>query len=282
MYLRTLRKRVIPLVGTIRLLVVIVILLLSGPLVEAKVANVSGVIFTLSSDRAQTLWPNARITLKNLATNDEYATVSNELGTYSFVGLLAGEYEMTVTLAGFEPVTRRLTIGKERESKFDIQLTPKGQTETITVGAENAGVDLSSSNGGTPTLDEKTLKSVVQLNQDFQDALPLLPGVVRGLDGLIRIKGGRTNQTNTLVNSASVTDSFTGQPALSLPAVAIHSVQVLSNPFSSEYGQFASGVVNVDTRGGTDEWKWLFEDPVPRFRWIITGRRTEWRVHRRI
>ena len=101
MYLRTLRKRVIPLVGTIRLLVAIVILLLSGPLVEAKVANVSGVIFTLSSDRAQTLWPNARITLKNLATNDEYATVSNELGTYSFVGLLAGEYEMTVTLAGF-------------------------------------------------------------------------------------------------------------------------------------------------------------------------------------
>jgi hypothetical protein len=29
-----------------------------------------------------------------------------------------------------------------------------------------------------------------------------------------------------------------------------------------------SGVVNVDTRGGTDDWKWLFEDPIPRFRWI--------------
>ena len=96
----------------------------------------------------------------------------------------------------------------------------------------------------------------------------MLPGVVRGIDGLIRIKGGRTNQANTLVNSASVTDPFTGQAALSLPAVAIRSVQVLSNPFSSEYGQFASGVVDVDTRGGTDEWKWLFEDPVPRFRWI--------------
>ena len=66
--------------------------------------------------------------------------------------------------------------------------------------------------------------------------MPLLPGVVRGIDGLIRIKGGRTNQANTLVNSASVTDTFTGQPALSLPSVAIHSVQVLSNPFSSEYG----------------------------------------------
>ena len=95
----------------------------------------------------------------------------------------------------------------------------------------------------------------------------MLPGVVRGLDGLIRIKGGRTNQANTLVNSASVTDPFTGQAALSIPAIAVQSVQVLSNPFSAEYGRFASGVVDVSTRGGTDEWKFLFEDPVPRLRW---------------
>lgn len=268
MYLRTPRRHPVPVINAIRLFMAIAIVLLTGPLAEAKVADLRGVVFTLSSDHVQTLWPNARVTLKNLATSDEYATVSNELGSYSFIGVPAGDYAITVTLAGFEPVEKRLALGKERTSKFDIQLTPKGQTETIIVRAQDSGVNLSSSNGGAPELNETILKSVVQLNQDFQDALPLLPGVVRGLDGLIRIKGGRTNQTNTLVNSASVTDSFTGQPALSLPAVAIHSVQVLSNPFSAEYGQFASGVVNVDTRGGTDEWKWLFEDPVPRFRWI--------------
>ena len=138
----------------------------------------------------------------------------------------------------------------------------------MTVSADAPTVDLSSSSGGAPVLTAKTLKSVIELNQDFQDALPLLPGVVRGLDGLIRIKGGRTNQANTLVNSVSVTDPFTGQAALSLPAVAVQSVQVLSNPFSAEYGRFASGVVDVNTRSGTDEWKFLFEDPVPRFRWI--------------
>jgi len=53
-------------------------------------------------------------------------------------------------------------------------------------------------------------------------------------------KGGRTNQTNTLVNSASVTDPFTGQPALSLPAVAVQPVQLLSSPFSAEYGFYNS------------------------------------------
>lgn len=124
-------------------------------------------------------------------------------------------YEIAVTLAGFETVTKRITIETNVPPKVDFQLVPKGQTETVTVNPEGPGVDLTSSSGGVPTLNASTLKSLVQLNQDFQDALPLLPGVVRGIDGLIRIKGGRTNQANTLVNSASVIDPFTGQAALS-------------------------------------------------------------------
>lgn len=251
-----------------RLFATVLVAFVLVPILEAKTSTVSGIIFTRGSDKVQTVWPNAHITLKNLGTNSEAATISNDLGTYNFTGVLYGHYEITVTLAGFETVTRSLTVETGNPAKLDFQLVPKGQTETITVSAQSTGVDLSSSSGGTPALNANILKSLVVLNQDFQDALPLLPGVVRGVDGLIRIKGGRTNQANTLVNSASVSDPFTGQAALSLPAVAVQSVQVLSNPFSSEYGQFASGIVDVNTRGGTDEWKYLFEDPVPRFRFI--------------
>ncbi len=234
----------------------------------ANSANIGGVIYTLDANRVQTVWPNARVTLKNLATDTEISTVSSGLGAYSFAGLLFGEYDITVALAGFDAVTKHIKIASDKPAKLDFELTLKGQTQNITVAADAPAVDLTSSSGGAPALTASTLKSVVELNQDFQDALPLLPGVVRGLDGLIRIKGGRTNQANTLINSASVTDPFTGQAALSLPAVAVQSVQVLSNPFSAEYGRFASGVVDVNTRSGTDEWKFLFEDPVPRFRWI--------------
>ena len=239
-----------------------------APALQAKSASVTGIVFTLGTDHVQTVWPNARVALKNLGTNSEISTVSNDLGQYQFTGVVYGEYEITVKLASFDTVAKRLTIKSDETAKLDFQLTLKAAAQAVTVTAEPSGVDLSSSSGGTPTLTANILKATVRLNQDFQDALPLLPGVVRGPDGLIRIKGGRTNQANTLVNSASVTDPFTGQAALSLPAVAVQSMQVLSNPFSSEYGQFSSGVVDVNTRGGTDEWKWLFEDPVPRFRWI--------------
>ena len=237
------------------------------PTVAAKTAKLSGIIFTIGDDGRQTLWVNARVTLRNLESGKEINTVSSELGAYSFNGVLTGTYEVKVTLAGFAPMTKSVTLGGG-ESKLDFQLVLKKRQESVTVSAQPAGVDLTSSSGGTPTLTANILKSLVQMNQDFEDALPLLPGVVRGPDGEIHIKGGRANQSSTLVNAASVADPFTGQPALRIPAVAVQSVRVLSNPFSAEYGRFSSGVVEVTTRGGTDEWKALFEDPIPRFRWI--------------
>lgn len=233
-----------------------------------KTCKVSGIVFTLGADQMQTVWPKARVTLKSLGARSEVSTVSNDLGEYTFAGVLPGEYDVTVTLAGFETVTKRVTLEAEGAAQIDFQLVPKKQTETVKVPAETTGVDLATSSGGSPTLTAGILKSAVRLSQDFQDALPLLPGVMRGPDGLINMKGGRTNQINALVNTVSVADPFTGQPALKLPAVAVESVRVLSNPFSAEYGRFDSGVVEVNTRGGTDEWRWLFEDPVPRFRWI--------------
>jgi hypothetical protein len=238
------------------------------PAAASKSTNISGVVFTRDSKLVQTVLPNARVTLRNLSTVTEVSTISSDLGKYQFTGVLYDDYEITVTLAGFDPVTQRLTVKSDEPARLDFQLTLKATTQTIKVSPDVPGIDLTSSFGGAPMLTARTLKSLVELNQDFQDALPLLPGVIRGPDGLIRIKGGRTNQANTLVNSASVTDPFTGQAALSLPAVAVQSVRVLSNPFSAEYGRFSSGVVDVNTRSGTDVWKFLFEDPVPRFRWI--------------
>jgi len=253
---------------TYKLLWALLTVLLLTPAVTAKTGTLSGVVYTVGQDHVQIVWPNARVTLKNLTTRSEVSSVSNDAGAYTFAGVSVGDYEVSVALAGFETITKRLTIHQGPTSRLDFQLILRKQTETVTVRSEPEGVDLSSSYGGSPVLTADILKSAVRLGQDFQEALPLLPGVVRGPDGLIRIKGGRTNQTSTLVNTASVADPFTGQPALRLPVVAVQSVRVLSNPFSSEYGKFSSGVVEVNTRGGTDEWKWLFEDPIPRFRWI--------------
>ena len=45
-------------------------------------------------------------------------------------------------------------------------------------------------------------------SERFQDALPLIPGVVRGPDGLLNINGTRSNQSALMFNNADGTYQF--------------------------------------------------------------------------
>src|SRR5258705_205323 len=58
-----------------------------------------------------------------------------------------------------------------------------------------------------------------------------------------------------IVNSASVTDPVTGESSINLPIEAVQSVEVLTNPYSAEYGQFTGAVTSVQTRSGSDKFQ---------------------------
>src|SRR6516165_4430645 len=131
---------------TLRVVVSLSIALCVVASVAAKTARISGVIYTLGADKVQTLWPNARVTLKNLSTHVEISTVSNDLGKYSFSGVLPGEYEIKVTLAGFETAVKRITLDGEAPAQLDFQLVPEKQKQSVQVSAAATGVDLTLSN----------------------------------------------------------------------------------------------------------------------------------------
>jgi TonB dependent receptor len=101
---------------------------------------------------------------------------------------------------------------------------------------------------------------------DFQSLLPLLPGVVRGQDGRLRIKGGQPTQGALQISSASLIDPSSGEFDLDLPGQSIESVEVLANPFAAEYGRFSTSVTQIRTRRGTNEWEIKPGNLVPRIR----------------
>ena len=101
---------------------------------------------------------------------------------------------------------------------------------------------------------------------DFQSLLPLLPGVVRGADGRLRVKGGQPTQGALQISSASLIDPSTGDFDLELPGQSVESVEVLANPFAAEYGRFSTSVTQIRTRRGTNDWEIKPGNLMPRFR----------------
>ena len=106
------------------------------------------------------------------------------------------------------------------------------------------------------------------------DALPLLPGIVRTPDGGLRINGAGEQRSAMLVNQADVTDPATGAFGETVPVDSIQVMNVYHTPFLAQYGRFSSGVVAVETRRGGDRWHFELNDPLPDLRlrsWHVRG-----------
>ena len=100
---------------------------------------------------------------------------------------------------------------------------------------------------------------------DFQSLLTVLPSIIRGPEGRLRIKGGAPTTGALQMSSASLNDPSTGDFDLELPSGAVESVEVLSNPFAAEYGRFSTSVTQVRTKRGTNEWIVKPDNLVPGF-----------------
>ena len=96
---------------------------------------------------------------------------------------------------------------------------------------------------------------VFQLPTDrFQEALPLLPGVIRDPKGRLSFNGTRPSQSTLLVNGTNATDPVTGQFAFELPLSVIDTVEVHAISYSAEFGRVSGAVASVRTIAGDDHW----------------------------
>jgi len=211
----------------------------------------SGVTVTLSSERLG---------------DKRIQTISDLEGQYDFPSLVAGDYIVTVEFSGFNKYEKKLSVQIEATVEQDILLQPVPLTENVTITDDR--MDASKTESTTPSvITQEALREVPLIDQKFQDALPLLPGVVRGPDGSLNIKGTHPSQSGILVSSLNVTDPVTGAPAIELPLEAVDTVQVHSNPYSSEFGKFTGAVTTIETRSGSNDLRYLFLGVLPRPRW---------------
>jgi hypothetical protein len=189
--------------------------------------------------------------------------VSDASGQYGFTGLIAGEYVLSVEFQGFKKYEQKISVQIDATVEQNILLQAVPLSETVTVKEDPT--DASKTESTAPgVITTTTLRDAPLIDQKFQDALPLLPGVLRGPDGTLNIKGTRPSQSGILVSSLNVSDPVTGSPAIELPLEAVETVNVYSNPYSAEYGKFTGAVTSIETRSGSNDWRYLVTGVLPR------------------
>jgi hypothetical protein len=191
--------------------------------------TVRGTLFLLGSDGPAYV-PGGTVVLTGLETQK---TETDQEGRYSFEAVPPGTYRIEAVVPGLR-AEQTITVEADKTTDTDLELKPTEVKGTVTV---TANVTEAKVPAPSETISEQTLRAAPNVNERFESALPMIPGVVRGPDGHINMKGARSTQSGALVNSANVTDPVTGSPAMNLPVDVVSSVQVISNPYDPQYGK---------------------------------------------
>ena len=228
------------------LLLAIVMLILAAPSYGQE-ATFTGTV----TDSTGSVLPGVTITATHEATGNVFTTVTDERGQFR-LPVRVGGYSIKAELSGFTTVTRNVQILIGQTAAVDLQLSPSGVQESVTVTGEAPLVDTKGSTVAA-NIDPRQVEQLPLNGRNWMDLTLLAPGARRNEGGGFADFRQGYSQTNVdgqqvTINYHSQTDSE--QPGFSRDAIAEFSV--VANRFDATQGRSQGMVVNAVTKSGTN------------------------------
>ena len=129
------------------------------------------------TDESRAVLPAATVVARNQLTGVSHETITGADGTYRFVSLTPGVYEITARLDGFRSAAYpdfRVSVGEV--ARLDFELALSALSETITVVARPPAVDVAQTQLGQVVQSEQLANLPVGI-RSFVNFASLAPGV---------------------------------------------------------------------------------------------------------
>jgi len=236
----------------------------AGTMSSVQAQGLTGQISGTVTDSGGGVLPGATVVVKNAGTNGTRETVTGADGAFLFPDLLAGKYDITVTVSGFKTYEQKgINLGStERVALRAIALEVGGVAETVTVQAEAVTVQTSTAaRSGLITRDN--IEDISLKGRDFAGMLKLLPGVIdtsnREAPGWGSMGGlsinGRAGGFNFSYDGITNKDTGSNSGNYAAPALdSIAEVRVQTSNFQAEYGRSSGATITVITRSGSKDF----------------------------
>jgi len=231
---------------------------------QAVFAQTTGTIDGTVKDSSGSVIPGSKVTAKMEGAAVTRSTNTDATGNFVLPSLPVGSYTIEVEATGFKKFVQQhteVTIGHVINVNPALELGEV--TQTVEVQAEAAQVETTSTQIGA-VMNARAVVNLPLNSRDTYQLLQLQPGVQsqQGYDlfagsedpGVVSVNGGRGRSNNFNVNGGDANDLFIATPAIEPSPDTIEEFRVLTNTFDAEYGRNSGSVVNVVTKGGTNEF----------------------------
>lgn len=249
--------------------------LLFVPMVAVAQITTATIVGTIT-DPGGAAVPSASVTARNADTGLTRTVASGSDGSYRLEFLPVGNYVVEVTAtSGFKKAFRSGVVLQVNDTaRIDIPLEVGSVSEEVTVTSAPPEINTSSAEIGR-TVQAAEIASLPLVERNVFTLLDLTPGVQSNNNGVSAASTGTSNfilgypEQRTLINGG--VDGGTGSVNYFLDGGinmtnlrntgnilpnpdAIQEFRVQTNSYNAEYGRFASGVINVLTKNGTNKF----------------------------
>lgn len=212
-------------------------------------------------DSKSAIVKNATVTVKNLAQGTERSQTSNVDGEYSFRALPPGVYEVTITAEGFAKTVAKdvkVTVGQVAE--LPITMGVASVSEVVNVSAEAEMVETQRSSAST-TIEETRIDNLPINGRNYINfaltdsklARDTAPSIGAAPTSGINSGGQRARGNQVNVDGMDAVDNSTNGIRSTVSQEAVQEFQLLTNGYDAEYGRASGAVVNIISKGGTNQ-----------------------------
>lgn len=244
------------------LLVLCIGLLVRVPAQTSTVGSISGTV----RDPQGAVVPRAQVIIQEQRTGFSRTVVANDEGFYSAPSLPFGRYSVSTAPQGFKKtVSTGLELHVNENLVVNLSLEIGPVSETITVSNEAAPVETRS--GEVSSLVSGKQVTELPLNgRNYAQLVLMVPGVSpadsfntrrTGIESSVNmsVNGNVSNQNLWTVDGVNNMDVGANFTLLVFPSIdSIQEFRVERNSFSAEFGQASGAVVNLITKGGSNQF----------------------------
>ncbi|MDQ3135796.1 MAG: carboxypeptidase-like regulatory domain-containing protein, partial [Acidobacteriota bacterium] len=244
------------------LLVCVCALLLGASRAPAQTQSNAADLQGFVRDAQGAVVPSASVTATNRTTGFTRTSQTNDEGFYQIVNLPPGEYQVTVEAANFSKAdvpSVILQVGQRADLEIPLQA---GQiTETVIISDATTNIVETSKTNVSNIIDEQRIDNL-PINERSATGFALTLSTVGRDNGRpigpapssgLNIGGQRGRSTQVNVDGADFTDNSVNAARTTVSQEAVQEYQVATNSYAPEFGRATGGVVNVVTKGGTND-----------------------------
>ena len=186
--------------------------------------------------------------------NQSIGAATDINGEYFILNVPPGEYILIASMIGYQSVrVTNVQVITDKTTNINITLEEKTVTlnEEVVVTATRPLIkkDLTSSELSVSKDEIKNLPV-----ESIDDILKIKAGVVADANGGIHIRGGRTSEVGYMIDGISMTDKYAGSQNATVDVQFLEEVKIISGVFNAEYGQAMSGIIEIITKQGQENF----------------------------